>query len=90
MISDHAPTSIDLFVPSNCPVSRVWRFKAQWLADEDIKEYIASQINLYIEINDTPEVTSGTLWKALPSWTDNFPHFIYQKERAGRYNADQG
>ena len=56
-VSDHSPTSVDINFPLNSPL----------MSDSEFRDYVSTQISSYIELNDTSDVSSGTLWEALNS-----------------------
>ena len=65
VISDHAPTTLDINFPLAVFPPPTWKFSSHLLSDSDFRDFISVQISSYIEINDTSDVGSGTLWEAL-------------------------
>ena len=66
--SDHAPVSIDIHFPLSVTPAKLWRFSSHLLSDDKFKDFVNSQIRLYIEINDTADVSCGTVWEALKAY----------------------
>lgn len=68
VISDHSPVALSLRIPNvNCNY-RPWRFNSLLLADEEFKNFIRSQIELFVSINQTPEVSHSTVWESLKAY----------------------
>ena len=64
-VSDHSPTSSINF-PLGVPPP-LWKFNSPLMSDSEFRDYVSTQISSYIELNDTSDVSSGTLWEALNS-----------------------
>ena len=67
-VSDHGALSFQLSLPNCFRPSCHWRLNPLLLADEEFVNHIASQINFFIEINITPEVSHSTIWEALKAF----------------------
>lgn len=68
LISDHAPVTLEL-VFSNLTSSRpVWRMDSRLVNDPKFEEYMRTQLEIFFENNDTPEVSSGLLWETLKAF----------------------
>ncbi len=65
VISDHRPVLLRLRFPENSLPQATWHFTPRLLADEDFIKYIEAQINLLLEINESPEISYITLWETL-------------------------
>lgn len=87
VISDHGPTSLDTDFPFTTSPS-LWKFSSHLLADQEFKNFVATQINNYIEFNDTSEVDSEFLWEALKAFVRgqiiSFISNLHKAERAQR------
>ncbi len=68
VISDHAPVSIDVVLFPGRFTPPTWRFDSSRLSDDKFKDFVASQINLYFELNQTPDINSLTLWEAFKAF----------------------
>lgn len=68
VISDHSPVILKLEFPEYTPPQRMWRLNSRLLADDDFKEFINSQIVFFLDLNDTPDISSGTLWESLKAY----------------------
>lgn len=64
VISDHAPTSLDLYFHAHSNPFRQWRFNSSLLAEDLYKWFIHTQITLFFELNDLPDTNRGVLWEA--------------------------
>lgn len=64
VISDHAPTSLDLTVFARPHPLRPWRFNSVLLAEDRYKQFVHSQIIMFFELNDLPDTGRGILWEA--------------------------
>lgn len=67
-ISDHSPLTFNLYLEGADPPSRSWRLNPYLLTNEEFCGFIEAQIKLYFETNDSPEVTSCTLWEAFKAY----------------------
>lgn len=87
VISDHAPTSLDINLPSPTSPS-LWKFSSHLLANQDFKNFVATQINNYMEYNDTTEMNSEFLWEALKTFVRgqiiSFTSHLNKADRAKR------
>ncbi len=68
VISDHAPVSIDVVLFPGRFTPPTWRFDSSRLSDDKFKDFVASQINLYFDLNQTPDINSLTLWEAFKAF----------------------
>ncbi len=68
VISDHAPTSLDVNLPFSTTSPSLWKCSSRLLADYEFKNFFATQISDYIEFNDTSEVSREFLWEALKAF----------------------
>ncbi len=88
VISDHAPTSLDVNLPFSTTPPSLWKFSSHLLADYEFKNCIATQISDYIEFNDTSEVSSDFLWEALKAFVRGqiiyFTSHLRKADRAKR------
>lgn len=64
VISDHAPTSLDLNFRVQTKPFKQWRFNSALLAEDGYRQFLRTQITLFFELNDLPETKRGTLWEA--------------------------
>lgn len=67
VISDHAPHQMQLAF-SNKHMPRTWRFNNLLLADKSFTEFLKSNIEVFLIINDTGEVSKSTLWETLKAY----------------------
>lgn len=68
VISDHAPTSLILHFPKYNRLFKPWRFNSNLLADDTFLSSVESNIQLFFETNDSPEVSRGTLWETFKAY----------------------
>lgn len=62
-ISDHAPVSLDVILETQSCSLKSWRFNSSLLINTEYNHFLRSQISLFLEINDTPEIPRGLLWE---------------------------
>lgn len=68
VISDHAPVSTEIRFPSRVPPSRQWRLNSSLLAQASFKDFLNTQISLFFDINDSPEISRCTLWETFKAY----------------------
>lgn len=68
VISDHAPTSVDVNFSSRVPPSRQWRLNSALLALAPFKEFLEVQISFFFDTNDSPEISRCTLWETFKAY----------------------
>ena len=68
VISDHAPVSVDINFPRRVPPSRQWRLNSSLLAQASFKDFLHTQISLFFDINDSPEISRCILWEAFKAF----------------------
>ena len=64
VISDHAPTSVDITFSPCRPPHKSWKFNSQLLSEAKFKDFLTKQINFFFEINDIPDISSDILWNS--------------------------
>ena len=62
-VSDHAPASLDLELRIQARSRKFWRFNSMLLTEDDYKQFLRAQISIFLELNDSPEISRGTLWE---------------------------
>lgn len=65
VISDHAPSSFVLSLPTHHSSFKPWRLNPLLLADEEFIIYLTNEIKIYLELNDKHDISRSTLWEAL-------------------------
>ena len=68
VLSDHSPVQMDLFFPANVAPQRTWRLDPQLLLCKHFRTYLNNQIDFFLEINDTQDVTRGVLWESMKAY----------------------
>lgn len=68
VISDHAPVSVDINFPNHTPLSRQWRLNSSWLTQGSFIDFLNTQISLFVDTNDSPEISRGTLWETFKAY----------------------
>lgn len=67
VISDHAPVTMNIhFKGSNNPAP--WRFNNRLLSNKDFVEFISKQIDFFLSVNKTPDVSVSVLWETLKAY----------------------
>lgn len=68
VISDHSPLLLKLQF-HDIPITHPrWRFNTTMLTDEDMIAFIATDLDVYIKINSTLDVSYSTAWEALKAY----------------------
>ncbi len=67
-VSDHTPSSVDIGFPVDKILVRSRKFPLLRLTGDTFKSFVSEQIQAYLELNDTTDVGSGTLWEALKAF----------------------
>ena len=62
VVSDHCPLLLKLRFPENVLPQRTWRLNSRLLADKD---FINTHIDLFLETNESPQISYGTLWETM-------------------------
>lgn len=68
VISDHAPLVLGLSFPNRGDRKRHWRFNTALLSDLAFVTWVSKQISLFLETNQTPEVSCLTVWDTLKAY----------------------
>lgn len=68
VISDHAPVSVDIGFPKHAAPSRQWRLNSSLLAQASFKDFLHTQISLFFDTNDSPEISRCTLWETFKAF----------------------
>lgn len=64
----HAPLKLKINLPTTKPVYRPWRLNPLLLSDEKFSDFISSQIDLFLEMNQTQNMSPPTVWEALKAY----------------------
>lgn len=59
---------MDLFFPDNVAPQRTWRLDPQLLSCKHFRTYLNNQIDFFLEINDTQDVSRGILWDSMKAY----------------------
>uniref|UniRef100_A0AAX7TNI0 Reverse transcriptase domain-containing protein n=1 Tax=Astatotilapia calliptera TaxID=8154 RepID=A0AAX7TNI0_ASTCA len=62
-ISDHSPVSFDVVLATPSRPIKHWRFNSSLLIRDDYTHFLRSQFSLFLELNDSTEVSRGVLWE---------------------------
>ena len=68
VISDHAPTSIDVNFPRGRPPTKTWRFNSHLLSEPKFKDFLTTHIQIFFDINDKPDIGCGVLWESFKAY----------------------
>lgn len=68
IISDHAPTSLDISFPTYRRPLKRWRFNSSLLANDLFVDHATTASQVFFTINDTPDVSRGTLWETYKAY----------------------
>lgn len=61
--SDHAPVIVRLEVTSGPPTGRMWKLNDSLIQDSEVNRRIEQELEEFFLINDTSEISKGTLWE---------------------------
>lgn len=68
VLSDHAPIIMNVYF-KNSECSRTpWRFNNRLLSKNDFVEFISKQIDFFLSVNKTAEVSASVLWETLKAY----------------------
>lgn len=68
VISDHSPVIMTLCFPDNEVPQRTWRLNPHLLSDEDFVNFLAVQIDFFLETNQSPDTSHGNLWETMKAY----------------------
>lgn len=68
VISDHSPVLLKLRFPGNSITQRTWHLNSRLLADEDFVKFVETQIDFFLETNESPEISYSILWDTLKAF----------------------
>lgn len=68
VISDHCPLTMNLCIPDSQSNYRPWRLNPLLLSDDTFIGFIASEISLFLDVNQTPGMSSLTVWESLKAY----------------------
>ena len=65
LISDHAPTTLELYIQERDRTCPPWRLNTRLLSDEDFVKFVSNQIDFFLTTNRTPGISASLLWETL-------------------------
>lgn len=68
IIADHALLLMTLCLPISQANYHPWRFNTLLLSNEDFIKFISSEITLFLEHNQTPGMSSSTVWEFMKAY----------------------
>ena len=68
VISDHAPLCMKMYIPNKQSNYRPWRFNPLLLSEAAFVDFISSEIKFFLTVNQTPGMSSLTVWEALKAY----------------------
>ena len=68
VISDHGPLSMKIRIPNTQFNYRPWRLNPLLLSEETFVNFITSEIKQFLVINQTPGMSSLTVWESLKAY----------------------
>jgi len=68
VISDHGPLSMKMSIPDTQSSYRSWRLNPLLLSEDEFTEFISSEIKIFLDINQTPGMSSSTVWESLKAY----------------------
>lgn len=67
IISDHAPVSNKITLPTQ-RIKRTWQLDTLLLADSDFVKFITEEIDFFLQVNQTGDISASTLWETLKAY----------------------
>ena len=68
VISDHGPLAMEIRIPNIQSIYCPWRLNSLLLSEEAFTKFISSEIASFLEINQTPGMSSLTVWESLKAY----------------------
>lgn len=68
VISDHAPVIMTANFTEICSNHIPWRFNNRLLTNDNFVDFISQQIDFFLSVNMTPDVSASTLWETLKAY----------------------
>lgn len=68
VISDHGPLIMKMYIPDTQSTYRAWRFNPLLLSEDEFTKFISSEIKVFLDINQTPGMSSSTVWESLKAY----------------------
>lgn len=68
VISDHSPLVFSIHIPNAHSNYRPWRLNPLLLSDEGFVNFLKSEIDIFLDINQTPEMSPSTVWESLKEY----------------------
>ena len=87
VLSDHSPVSMAVHFAGRVELRVPWRINTSLLSDQDFVNFIICQIDLFVCINKTPDVSASVVWESLKALIrgEIISYAAYQK----RVRSDQ-
>lgn len=68
VISDHAPVILDIQFEGYNITRPPWRLNTRLLSSENFVNFISQQIDYFLSLNKTPDVSMSVVWEALKAY----------------------
>lgn len=68
VISDHAPVTVNIHFGGHAHSRTPWRFNTRLLSDDNFVGMISAQIDMFLSINKTPDISASLLWETLKAY----------------------
>lgn len=68
VISDHSPVIMNVQIRGVVPARSAWRFNIRLLSSEKFVEMISDQIDIFLSVNKTADVSPSVLWETLKAY----------------------
>lgn len=86
VISDHSPVQLDIYFPDNVQPQRSWQCDPSLLLCTQFRKSVNQQIDLFLDINDCPDISRRTLWEAFKAYIRDVMEKIYNGFRQKIFN----
>lgn len=68
VISDHTPISMDICFKDLISMCAPWCLNTRLLLDDDFVNFVYQQVDFFVSLNKTPDVSALVLWEALKAY----------------------
>lgn len=68
VISDHSPVTMSIQIRGIAQCHTPWRFNTRLLASDKFVKMISDQIDFFLSLNKTPDISASVLWETLKAY----------------------
>lgn len=90
VISDHSSVTMNVLFKGRIHAQTPWRLNTRLLSDENFVECISNQIDIFLSINKTPDISASVLWETLKAYIrGQIISFVSNERRQKRKRLDE-